>query len=309
MVLPDGEFVRASREENAELFTHAMGGYGLTGLITALEVDMVPNQRLEPTFDELPAKEFAGAFQAALEDPDIPMAYGRLNVARSRFFEEALLITYRPSVDQANLPPASGSGWMSHVSRYVYRAQLGNERMKRFRWWNETVVGPSIGGGPVTRNSLINEPVVTLDDRDPTRTDILHEYFVGLDRFNDFLDVCRRVIPASYQEFLNVTLRYVAQDDEAWLSYAPVPRIAAVMSFSQEMTERGEADMHRMTEALIEGILGIGGSYYLPYRPHATLDQYQRCYPRAAEFAAKKRELDPQLLLRNGLWDNYAGRL
>ena len=31
------------------------------------------------------------------------------------------------------------------------------------------------------------------------------------------------------------------------------------MSFSQEMTQRAEADMNRMTEALIEGIIGIGG--------------------------------------------------
>ncbi|KMW58612.1 FAD binding domain protein [Candidatus Rhodobacter oscarellae] len=309
MVLPSGDLVRASREENAELFTHAMGGYGLTGLIIAMEVEMVENQLVEPSFAEMPAEAFAPAFQAALDDPGVTMAYGRLNVARAAFFDEALLITYRPAADQSEIPPATGSGWMSHIARHVYRAQLGNERLKGVRWWTETDVGPALGGGAANRNSLMNEPVATLDDRDPTRTDILHEYFVGFDRFPDFLEVCRRVIPASYQEFLNVTLRYVAQDDEAWLSYAPVPRIAAVMSFSQEMTARGEADMARMTEALIEGIIGIGGSYYLPYRPHATQAQFTRCYKRAGEFVAQKREIDPGLLLRNGLWDGYMAAL
>jgi hypothetical protein len=176
--------------------------------------------------------------------------------------------------------------------------------MKRFRWWTETGLGPTVAG-EATRNSLINEPVVTLDDRDPDRTDILHEHFVHPDRLGDFLEVCRRVIPASFQEFLNVTLRYVDTDPDSWLSYAPVPRIAAVMSFSQEMTARGEADMRRMTEALIDGITGIGGAYYLPYRPHARLDQLTRAYPRAADFAAAKRKLDPKLTFRNNLWDSY----
>ena len=67
------------------------------------------------------------------------------------------------------------------------------------------------------------------------------------DRFPDFIAVCQQVIPASYQEFLNVTLRYIDTDPDSWLAYAPVPRIAAVMSFSQEMTARAEADMARMT--------------------------------------------------------------
>lgn len=198
---------------------------------------------------------------------------------------------------------------MSHVASRIYRAQLGNEAFKSFRWWNETSLGPTVGSGEVTRNSLINEPVVTLDDRDPNRTDILHEYFVGFDAFDSFIDACRDIIPASYQEFLNVTLRYVAQDSQSVLSFAKTPRIAAVMSFSQELTQRGEADQARMTRALIDRIVEIGGAYYLPYRPHATLDQLAAAYPRAAEFARTKRELDPDLVLRNNLWDQYLERL
>ncbi len=171
------------------------------------------------------------------------------------------------------------------------------------------MAGPRLGGGPATRNSLINEPVVTLDDRNPNRTDILHEYFVDFDRFGDFLTACREVIPDSYQEFLNVTLRYVAPDPDSVLAFAPTPRIAAVMSFSQELTARAEDDMARMTRALIDRVTDIGGAYYLPYRPHARLDQLTAAYPRAAEFAQAKRLLDPGLTLRNNLWDSYLGMI
>ena len=37
------------------------------------------------------------------------MAYGRMDVSLDRFFERGLLITYRPAVDQSDIPAASGS--------------------------------------------------------------------------------------------------------------------------------------------------------------------------------------------------------
>ena len=305
MILPSGDLVTCSPSENADLFNLAMGGYGLIGVIVDIVIDMVPNMRLVPRFETMLAGAFPAAFQAAISDPTIKMAYGRLNVERASFFEESLLVTYRESNDQSSLQPATQSGWMSHVASRLYRLQLGNETMKSFRWWNETELGPVLSRGDVTRNSLINEPVATLDDRNPNRTDILHEYFVSFEAFDTFLDACRQVIPASYQEFLNVTLRYVAQDDQSELSYAKTPRIAAVMSFSQELTERAEADMKRMTQDLIDRIAESGGAYYLPYRPHARVDQFARIYSGAEKFALIKRNLDPQLILRNNLWDSY----
>ena len=67
--------------------------------------------------------------------------------------------------------------------------------------------------------------------------------------------------------------------------------------------------MARMTRALIDGIIAIGGTYYLPYRPHATVGQLRRGYPRAVEFAVEKRAQDPAGRLRNNLWDSYLRHL
>ena len=301
MVLADGSLVTASRRENPDLFAAAMGGYGLIGLIAEMEVDVAPNMLLEPSFREMRAADFAGAFVEAVRTA--PMAYGRLNVDRDGFFEDALLVAYAPA--EGEIPPAEGSGFMSRASRPIFRAQVGSDWVKRRRWWMETELGPRLAG-TATRNSLLNEPVVTLDDRDPSRTDILHEYFVAPDRFGDFLEVARQIIPASYQELLNITIRWVERDPDSLLAYAPDgPRIASVLLFSQEMTARAEADMARMTKLMIDAVTAIGGTYYLPYRPHATREQFRRAYPRWEEFLALKRRVDPGLRLRNGFWDNY----
>ena len=309
MILADGSLVTCSRTENTGLFRHAMGGYGLFGVITELELDMVPNARLAPTFEEMPGTDIGARFVGLLgSDRTIQMAYGRMDVSLDRFFERALLITYRPSGDQAKLPRAKGSGFVSHGSRYLFRSQVESDSAKHFRWWTEAKLGRMVAG-TATRNSLMNEPVVTLDDRDPFRTDILHEYFVPANRFVDFVRACQAVIPASYQQLLNITLRFVDTDRDSILAYATTPRIAAVLLFSQEKTVRGEADMARMTSALIDRVLEIGGTYYLPYRLHASLAQLTRGYPNAAAFAAGKRAADPDLLFRNALWDGYFAKL
>jgi FAD/FMN-containing dehydrogenase len=301
MVLPDGSLVEASRKENPELFHAAMGGYGLVGLLTRLEVEVVPNARLVPAARTMSAGDFAAAFAEAVKTS--PMTYGRLDVSRDAFFEDALLVSYAP--EEGEVPPLEGSGWLSRASRPIFRAQVGSDLVRRGRWWMETALGPRLAGA-ASRSSLLNEPVVTLDDRDPTRTDILHEYFVPPSRYGEFLDAARDIIRGSYQELLNITIRWVERDADSLLSYAPDgPRIASVLLFSQEMTPRAEADMARMTRALIDAALAAGGTYYLPYRPHATPEQFRRAYPRWEEFVALKRELDPDLRLRNGFWDNY----
>jgi hypothetical protein len=77
------------------------------------------------------------------------------------------------------------------------------------------------------------------------------------------------------------------------------------MSFSQEISTDGEVDMMVATERLIDAILSIGGTFYLPYRLHARRDQVEQGYPNVAAFVAMKRSYDPGLLFRNAMWTAY----
>jgi FAD/FMN-containing dehydrogenase len=306
MILGDGELVVCTREQNRELFELAMGGYGLAGVIVDLVVEMVPNRLLAPRYLRLPASDFADRFVDSINDgTGVSMAYGRLDVVLDRFLDEALIVTYADAERaEHQLPPAAGPGLISDLSRVVYRAQNGSDGMKSFRWWMENNIAP-MARGKATRNSLMNEPVATLEDRDATRCDILHEYFVPPAQFAAFLDACRAVIPSSYQELLNITLRYVKPDGESILGYAPEHRIAAVMAFSQEKSVRAEEDMTRVTRNLIDKVIELGGTYYLPYRLHASSEQLRRAYPRLDEFIRRKLVADPDRVFRNALWDRY----
>lgn len=307
IMLADGSIVTCSRTENAELFGLAMGGYGLFGIILDLELDMVENLLLAPRQEIMPTTEFAARFVGTTEkDPAVRMIYGRLSVAKRNFLGEALLVTFRPlPTPPAGLPPAPRTHPLSKVARGIYRAQIGSEPAKQARWYAETVVGPKAPARIATRNALMNQAVANLQGRDRHRTDILHEYFVPPERFNEFIAGCRSIIPKAQADFLNVTLRYVIKDETSLLSYAATNRIAAVMSYSQEMTPEGEADMLRLTENLIDLAGSLGGSFYLPYRLHARPDQLERLYPNLPQVLQRKRHYDPGLLFRNLMWDTY----
>ena len=304
LMLASGELVTCSLAENPELFALAMGGYGLFGVIVDLEVAMTENQLLKPTPELLPAAQLGPRLVASIAlDPAVRMAYGRLAIDAKRFLREALLVTFRPVPGAP--PSATSGGLMVSLSREVFRAQIGSDAAKRARWYAETVAGPKTSSGIASRNRLLNEPVANLAGRDRSRTDILHEYFLPAESLESFLAACRAAIPASRQDLLNVTLRYVQEDRASTLAYARGTRVAAVMLFSQRMTRVDEEDMMAMTERLIDAALDAGGSFYLPYRLHARRDQVARAYPRLGEFVARKRHYDPGLLFRNTMWQQY----
>ncbi|HEX2438481.1 MAG TPA: FAD-binding oxidoreductase [Methylomirabilota bacterium] len=304
LMLATGEVVTCSPNDNAELFGLVMGGYGLFGVVTDLDVAMVDNQLLKPTYELMPAAQLGPRLASVVvQQPTIRMAYGRLAVDARRFLREALLITMRST--DGTPPPVTSGGLMVSLSREVFRAQIGSDTGKRARWYAESVAGPKASSGIASRNRMLNEPVANLAGRDHSRTDILHEYFLPSEGLETFLAACRTIMPASRQDLLNVTLRYVQADRTSVLAYAPDTRVAAVMLFSQRMTQADEEDMAQMTQKLIDAALDAGGSFYLPYRLHARREQVARAYPRLTELVARKRHYDPGLLFRHAMWARY----
>jgi FAD/FMN-containing dehydrogenase len=299
-----GDVLACSPAENAELFGLVAGGYGLFGVVLDVDVAMVENTLLAPTYELMPAAQVGPRLATgATQDANVRMAYGRLAVDARRFLREALLITFRPTPGAP--PPVASGGLFVTLSREIFRAQIGSDRAKRVRWYAETVAGPKASSGIASRNRLLNEPVANLAGRDRGRTDILHEYFLPADGLEPFLAACRTAILASRQDLLNVTLRYVREDRISRLPYARGDRVAAVMLFSQAMDRADEEDMTAMTQRLIDAALEAGGSFYLPYRLHARRDQVLRAYPRLEEVVARKRHYDPRLLFQNMMWQRY----
>jgi FAD/FMN-containing dehydrogenase len=298
----DGSIVTCSRRENRELFSLVLGGYGLLGVILHVDLQVVANERYRAEVETVAADRYATRFAEKVNaSPDIGMVYGRLCVVpgEKTFLRHAVLTVFRQAPCDAKEIPALTSPQLSSLRRAVYRAQLGSDVGKELRWRAEKMFGEQISKNYVSRNQLLDEEAAVYQEKNADRTDILHEYFIPTKRVPDFLNRAHEVIPRHDVDLLNVTIRNLREDHDSFLRYADQDLFAFVMLFSQARTPEAERQMQSLTTELIEAALACGGRYYLPYRLHATKEQFARAYPQTAEFFKRKRQYDPTGLFEN----------
>jgi len=304
----DGSIVRCSREDNAELFSLVLGGYGLFGIILDVDLRVVPNERYRAEVETLPSEKYVSRFSDKVNGAaDIGMVYGRLCVVpgEKTFLREAILTTFRQAPCKNDDIPRLKSPGFSMLRREVFRAQIGSKAGKEIRWNAEKVLGERVGRKYFSRNQLLDEGAETYEEHNADRTDVLHEYFIPPQRVGTFLKRARAIIPKHHGDLLNVTIRNVLLDKDTMLRYANQDMFAFVMLFNQPRTAEADERMETMTQELIDATIECGGRYYLPYRLHATKAQLFKAYPQAVAFFQRKRHYDPEEIFQNQFYVKY----
>ncbi len=306
----DGAIVRSSRDENAELFSLVAGGYGLFGIILDVDLRVVPNElyrmrRIVMDADDLPA-----ALQREVMGNDqVGMAYARLCVSpdTDEFLRAAALNVFEQAPCEASEIPRLEAASLTGLKRTVFRGSAGSAYGKQLRWELETLLSDRLSSEYVSRNQLLSDPVELYQNQSASSTDILHEYFVPPARFAEFVGRMRAISPEHGGDLLNVTVRHVLEDHDALLRYADREMLGLVLLFNQQRSDAGEMQMREMTRALIDAAIACDGRYYLPYRLHATKEQFRAAYPQGDEFFALKRKYDPDGVLANQFFVMYGG--
>jgi FAD/FMN-containing dehydrogenase len=250
----------------------------------------------------LSADSYETEFQKrALKPRDAQMAFGRLCIVpgEDSFLKEALLtVFHRDPVDGDELPALAPLSFPGLI-RTVYRGSIDSDYGKSLRWTAEKQLGETLLASHYSRNQLLRSGVEVLQERTAERVDILHEYFVPEGEVAGFLARLRAIIPRHKADLLNITVRYVERDEDTVLRYAETNVYSFVMLFNQPRTLEADAAMAALTRELIEAALASKGRYYLPYRLHATPEQFHKAYPRADHFFERQRHFDPAGLFQN----------
>jgi FAD/FMN-containing dehydrogenase len=239
------------------------------------------------------------------QSPEIGMACARLSVVPDNFLNEAILYVFTREPSPSGELPSLTEPDMQELTRTIFRGSVESDYGKKIRWQAERDLQPRTRSAFTSRNQLLHEPARLLANRSLASTDILHEYFIPRPRFDEFLARLRAIIPKSHADLLNVTVRDVRQDHDSLLRYADCDMVSLVMLFNQQRTADGDTQMQSLTAELIDAALALGGRYYLPYRLHATPEQFGRAYPQAEQFFALKRRYDPDELFQNQLYLKY----
>jgi FAD/FMN-containing dehydrogenase len=307
---------RRDRPEDRELFGATCGGYGLFGIILEVELRVVPNCLYKAEEFAATSRDYSTRFDSlvALHPEKIGLAYGRISTAPGPWFlSDARIIRFNKINDNAcgvrnTIPENGGSSGITNIeiaiARAAFRASTGNNFGKLGRWSIERFHGQT--HRVVSRNGILRTPSEWFANRDPHYIEILHEYFVPPDRLEDFLARIRPILRQNDEiDLLNVTVRKVQRDEISSLAYAREDVFGLVMLFRYRPTPEVDALMAKTTRGLIDVALDCRGSYYLPYRPHATLEQFRKAYPQCIEIYESKRKYDPSEVFQNFFYLNY----
>lgn len=301
----DGKIVNCSRQENLELFSLVLGGYGLFGVILDIDMITVPNEIYSFHRLVLASDKYPEYYEKHVnQNKKARMVYGRLNVDKEDFLEKAMLNFFEFEKEAPRNFDLKEPGF-TELKRSIFLGSKEDDYGKELRWNSEQAFTKTQIGKLYSRNQIMNESPAVYLNSDSSRTDILHEYFIPKRNFNLFVDALQKIIPGHEADLLNVTIRNVYEDEDTYLRYAKEEVFAFVMFFNQARTKEGEEEMAELTQKLIDAARELEGVYYLPYRQHASHKQFIDCYPMARDFFKKKKKYDPDELFGNMFWNRY----
>jgi FAD/FMN-containing dehydrogenase len=304
VVRADGQAVECRRDnEHADLFRHVLGGYGLFGIITQATLEVVEDEHYTIQRVAITPAEYWEVFKRLTANADNGMAYGRINVAPLGFLESGRVNVLRPAAGDG-APKVISSGPMETLKRLIFRGSVGSSFGKQLREWGESLGGETTGGW---RSVIQSEPAAKFGSHEADSSEILHEYFVPVERLGDFVQAMRPLLQDKKHpvDLLNITLRDVKPDTDTALPYAREHIIGLVMLFHLPLGPESDENMKHFTQNMIDAVLTTGGTYYLPYRLHATREQFKAAYPQSAAFFAEKQRLDPKGVFTNAFYQTY----
>jgi FAD/FMN-containing dehydrogenase len=303
LVLASGEVVEASRTSNTRLFNAAIGGYGGIGIIVEAELELVPNTRLARSHAKMSLVQYKSWFDANVRGRDdvifhnfdlYPPTYTRGRAVSWKVTDQR--------ATSARLQPLERGFWLA---KYLLWA-ITETPLGKFR--REFLYDPLIYlQKPVHwRNYEAGYDVAELEPLSRyDRTYVLQEYFVPAAVVDQFAPAMGVVLARHKVNVVNVSIRHALADDCTVMAWARGETFAFVLYYKQRTDDSAKEQVAVWTRELVDAVLAVGGTYYLPYQVHPTNDQFHRAYPKALEMFALKSELDPQYRLRGALWDRY----
>lgn len=315
---PDGSVVAASRTQNAELFRHVLGGYGLFGIILDAQLEVTDNELYQHKVEYIDYQEFPDHFARRVQgNADVGLMYARLSVSPISWLRETAVHAYLRLAGADQCPPIVPDPH-TRLERTIFNFSKTGSVGRWLRWNAERRFDPlsqcrtsrnnALAQDPacgISRNQEMDDEMAYLTNR-LNDTDILQEYFVPRSRFVEFVDGLRAIVRRYGANLLNVTIRSVERDTITALPYAPEEAFALVLYFNQSLDMRACKTLERTTSALIDLAIAVGGRFYLPYQLYYSAAQLSAAYPEISAFFAFKRQYDAPGVFSNTFYEKYA---
>jgi len=305
LVNADGEVRHCSRRENAELFSLAIGGYGLFGIVAHVTLRLAPRLKVERVVKVIPVRDLIPAVDARIADGFLfgDCQYGT-DLGGPAAAHPGVFSCYRPVADSMPITEApkqlSGRDWAE-----LYRLAR-TDKKKAFEvystyylstngqvYWSDT---HQLSGNFEGYRSAVARLL---------GTEMITEVYVSKDSFLDFMGKTRQDFLDHRVDMTYGTIRFIEKDTETFLPWAAEPWVCIVCNLHVTHTDAGKATAAKHFRRIIDRAIEHGGRYYLTYHRWAERRQVETCHPRFVEFLKLKRKYDPQERFQSDWYRHY----
>jgi len=304
LVLADGSVMAASREENPELFFAAIGGYGGIGVIAEVTLELAVNEKVGRQTKNMSVTEYGEHFAANIRDNE-QVIFHNADLYPPAFEEVRDVSWYvtddELTIDDRLIATDESYWWLPKLVNFSNSSGFG-------KWSRRSIMEPLYYAFDrvAWRNWEASYDIRELGEGDRSdKTWVLQEYFIPVENFDSFVPKMRDIFNKHEVDVVNVSIRHALPDPDSYLSWARNEVFAFVVYHSQGTTAADRQRVGVWTREMIDAIVSENGAYYLPYQPHATVDQFRAAYPNADQYFAVKRAVDPDNRFQNKLWEKY----
>jgi len=313
MVDAAGEVRRCSREQDAELFRLAIGGYGMFGIIADVTLRLMPRVKVERRVEVLSLDELLrvpeerdtrewlfGDFQYSIDErsPD--------------FLRRGVFSAYHWIKDDLPVPTEQRTLRDQDWRRLLHLAHTDRTRVFEEyagfylsthgqRYWSDThQLGMYLDGyhAEIDRQLAVLHP----------GTEMITEIYVPRSGLGTFMSGAAELLRRGGVPVIYGTIRLIERDDESFLAWARDRWACIIFNLCVMHSPDGLAAAQTVFRGLIDLAIEYGGSYYLTYHRWATRAQVEACHPRFREFLHLKEVHDPTELFTSD-WYRHHRRL
>lgn len=311
LVRPDGTLAKCSRMQNADLFSLAIGGYGLFGVVARVTLCLARRHKLERRVTVARVDDLPRLFEHRIEQG---FAFGDFQFATDpasrEFMQVGVLSCYRPVTAGCPMSPDQRAldhrDWrrlllLAHTDKSRAFAEYARHYMStdgQIYWSDTHQLSQYIDG--------YHDAIDRQLSAEAAGSEMISELYVRRGDLPAFMAAARDDARRHDVSVIYGTVRLIEKDDESFLSWAREPWACVLINLHVDHTASGIAKAQDDMRRLIDTAAEFGGSYHLTYHRWATLGQAERCHPRLREFIHLKAVHDPRDVFSSDWYAHHA---
>jgi len=308
LLTPTGEIKTVSRDDEEQWMKYVFGGYGLFGIILDVTLELTDNNIYTIHTKEMKTDKYESYFTSILKGRETAMHYARISVAPTSFLDEMYVIDYKNTGNTDYKTPLKKETGIKLSKLALDMGRQGGWLEDLF-WKMQKQFIQALDHDTITRNNAMRSESTFMEFTKPGQVEVLQEFFIPVENFEEYISELKPLLTSDDHDedikIHNITVRYAAQEEVTSLHYATKDMLGLVVLIQHGVENKDIEEAKEMIRKWTDLTIKLGGTYYLPYYPYQTEEQFQTAYPNWKNFQEEKRRRDPNNVFQNLFYEHY----